>query len=88
MKFLKMKIQGQAESSLPFLHKNGCYQSVAAVCRLFGFAASLQGALVLAELFLTFVAAHGTVAAFIETVRMTEMSDLPADQKDDGKDAG
>ena len=61
---------------------------VAAVCRLFGFAASLKGALVLAEVFLAFIAAHGTVAAFIKTVGVAEMGNLPANQKDYREDAG
>ena len=52
------------------------------------FGCPLHGTLIFAQLFLTFAAPHGTVAAFVEPMRMTEVSDLPAQQQKDGENAG
>lgn len=52
------------------------------------FKALFHGALVFAQLLLAFAAAHGAVAAFIEPMRITIMSNLPAQQQEDRQDTG
>lgn len=59
-----------------------------AVLKIAVFYSPFQRAFVFAQMLLAFVASHSAVSAFVEAVRVPGMGDLPAQQQDDGKNAG